>query len=76
MAFEKERTFYSQHREQWLPHYEGKFAVIKDEELIGAFTTAEDAYQEAVQRFGIGNFLIIKITGDDSRCPSPVTLTK
>jgi len=39
----------------------GQFALIKGEDLLGAFTTMEEAYKEGVARFGTEPFLIKQI---------------
>lgn len=39
----------------------GKWVVLYDEELIGAFRTFEDAAEEAVRRFGRGPYLIRQV---------------
>ena len=69
MAFEKEKIFYSRHREEWLLGHEGKLAVIKDEKLVGFFASIENAYEEAVRRLGDDRFLIVRLTGDGNGFP-------
>lgn len=65
MALEKELEFYKEHLNEWLAHYEGKFAVIKGTELIGTFTKMEEAYGEGVKRFGSEAFLIKRVAKDE-----------
>ncbi len=60
-TLEKEKEFYRRHRREWLVRDRGKFAVIEGEELVGAFRTVEDAYEEAVRRLGNAVFLIARI---------------
>ncbi len=65
MPLEQELEFYDRHREEWLAHYEGKFALIKGETLIGTFTKQEEAYEEGVKRFGRAAFLIQRVVKDE-----------
>ena len=39
----------------------GKWVVLYDEELIGAYPAFEDAAEEAVRRFGRGPYLIRQV---------------
>ena len=40
---------------------EGKFAVVKDDEITGPYDTYEDALREAYRLHGLGPFLVKKI---------------
>ena len=46
---------------EWLQHYEGQYALVKDHKLFGTFTTEVEAYKEGVKLFGNNPFLIKKI---------------
>jgi hypothetical protein len=59
---EKERQYFSDHHAELLSQYSGKFVVVKNEELIGAFNTAEEALAEGARRFGLESFLVRQIT--------------
>ena len=39
----------------------GKWVVVHDEELVGAYETFEDAAEVAIQRFGRGPYLIRQV---------------
>jgi hypothetical protein len=45
---------------------EGKFAVVKDDEITGPYDTSEDALREAYGRQGLGPFLVKKIERSES----------
>jgi hypothetical protein len=62
MALEKELAFFARMKPELLKNYDGKFALIRDEEFIGAFDSAENAYAEGVKRFGRESFLVKKIS--------------
>jgi hypothetical protein len=65
VALEKELEYFRQHKNEWLVHYEGKFALVKGEELIGTFTKPEEAYEEGIKRFGREAFLIKPVLKDE-----------
>lgn len=50
---------------EWLQHYEGQYALVKDHKLKGTFTTEVEAYREGVKLFGNNPFLIKKIEKDE-----------
>ncbi len=56
-----ERQFYSENLAQWLGQYPGKFVLVKGQELIGAFDTAEEALAEGARRFGLEPFLVRRV---------------
>jgi len=47
---------------EWMKCYEGKFALIHNQQLVDTFTTDAEAYKEGVNRFGNQVFLIKRIT--------------
>lgn len=62
MVLRDEIDFFNSHLEEWLQHYEGKFALVKNQQLIGTFTQDTEAYKEGVSRFGNAPFLIKRIS--------------
>ena len=59
---ETERQFFSEHLAELLSQHGEKFVVVKDDELIGAFNTIEDALAEGARRFGLTPFLVRQVT--------------
>lgn len=57
----EELEYYNSMLAEWLQHYEGQYALVKDHKLIGTFTTEAEAYKEGVKLFGNSPFLIKKI---------------
>lgn len=55
---DKEFKYYQEHQEELLKNYNGKFLVIKDEKIQGAYNTQLEAYSEAKKKFEVGTFLI------------------
>ena len=65
LALETELGFFEENRAAYLEKAEGKFAVIKGENLLGFFDTDEAAYKAAVQAYGIEPFLIKEVLEED-----------
>ena len=65
MALETELKYFNDHREKWLVDHKGKYALVKGQELVGTFDTAENAYVEGVRRFGNTAFLVKQILDEE-----------
>jgi len=50
--FSVELAFFESHRAEFIERGEGKFVLIKGEELVDFFDTPETAYKTGVDRFG------------------------
>jgi hypothetical protein len=55
---DKEFKFYLDHQEDLVKNYNGKYLVIKGEEVIGVFDTEDQAYFETEKTIEPGTFLI------------------
>lgn len=55
---EKEFHYYLEHKDDLVKQYEGKYLVIKDEKVVGAYNSEIEAYTEAQKQFALGMFLI------------------
>jgi len=62
---EHELTFYEEHRHELLAGNRGQFALIKGEELIGAFSTLQQAYHHGIDKLGNIPMLIRQILPSD-----------
>jgi hypothetical protein len=62
MPLEKELALFEATKDDLLKTYAGKFALIYGEHFVGAFDTAENAYDIGVEKFGKEPFLVKKIT--------------
>ena len=62
MALDAEIEFFNRHQQELLRHYDGWFALMLDDRLVGIFSTFEEAYNRGVARFGQHRFLIRLIT--------------
>ncbi len=62
-----EFVFYVGHQTELVEKYDGRFIVIKDEEVIGDFDTELEAIEETVKKHKLGTFLVQKCEpGSDS----------
>jgi len=66
MALEKELKYFQSIKAELLKQHKDKFALIKDESLIGTFTKMEEAYEEGVKRYGNEAFLIKMVVEEES----------
>jgi len=69
---EKEYAFYQRSKAELLKQAKGKFALIKDEKLVGVFDTDSDAYNAGLLKFGNVPFLIVRITDEEERGTIPI----
>jgi hypothetical protein len=67
-----EREFFDAHRAELLRDHRGKFVLIKDAHLVGAFDTAENAYIAGVRQFGNVPFLIKQVVETEPVAHIPV----
>lgn len=54
----KQLEYFKTHQDELVKKYRGKFLVIKDQKVEGAYSTEIEAYADAKKKFGLGNFLI------------------
>lgn len=58
MVLDQELACFKRHRTEWLMHHKGQFALIKGDELLGTFTTGQDALLAGIKRLGNVPFLV------------------
>lgn len=64
---EKEFEFYIKNQKELLKKYKDQYVVIKDEAVIGAYPTENEAYVETIRLHKPGAFLIQKcVPGEES----------
>lgn len=61
----EELSFFEEKRAEWLQLYPGQFVLVKGRELVGTFTTFQEAYAEGVKRFGNVPMLIRQVLPND-----------
>lgn len=57
---ERELGYFKAHQKELVKKYEGKFLVIKNQQVQGFYDTEMEAYTDAKKRFELGTFLIQK----------------
>lgn len=63
----KEFEFYTKNQTELVKKYAGKFIVIKDQKVIGEYSSEDEAYFESIKLHEIGTFLIQHcLPGEDS----------
>lgn len=65
MALDVELAFFEESRRDWLNQHRGKFAVVKDETLLGFYDTPELALQAGLREWGHTSFLIKPVLPSD-----------
>ncbi len=70
-VLEKEIKFFEENKAKWLGVYEGKFVLVKGEELIGVFDAAETAISEGAKKYGTESFLVRKVIPQDENIQIP-----
>ncbi len=64
---QKQLDYFKSNQDKLVKKYEGKFLVIKDQEVLGAYDTETEAYAAAKKRFELGTFLIQQsLPGEES----------
>jgi hypothetical protein len=59
-TLEKEFNYYLEHQEELVKKYNGKFIVIKDCNVIGAYDSELEAVEKTTQEHELGTFLVQK----------------
>lgn len=61
----KELKFFQRNKSRLVKNYLGQFVLIKDNDLIGAYTTEEEAYKAGIEKFGNIPFLIKQVLKEE-----------
>lgn len=57
----KEFHYYLEHQPELIKKYDGKFIVIKNNEIIGVYDGQSDAVKQTIKNHKIGSFLVQKV---------------
>lgn len=57
---EKEFQYFIQHQNDLVKKHNGKYIVLRGEEIVGVFDTIADAYEDSIKKFPPGTFFIQK----------------
>jgi len=55
---QQELAYFKKHQDELVERYEGKFLIIKDQKVEGAYDSEIDAYTDGKAKFELGTFLI------------------
>ena len=58
VGLEKEFYYYLKHQDELVKEYNGKFIVIKDGKVLGAFASALEAVEKTIEQHELGTFLV------------------
>jgi hypothetical protein len=64
-TLDKEYKFYQKNQKEFLKKYRNKVLVIKDEQVIGAYSDEATAYKESISKYKLGSFLIQKCVPEE-----------
>ncbi len=59
-ALDREFDYYLTHQKELVEKYNGKFIVIRDQQVIGAYDSELDAIQTTAEQYEMGTFLVQK----------------
>ena len=65
MAFETEKAHYQELLPELLKTHKGEFAVFKGTDFLGVFSSNDDAYTAALEKYGITSFLLQPIRAEE-----------
>jgi len=74
-VLKKELEYYKENKKEFLRTYKGQFVVIKDNKLIGSYTTEIEAYRAGVEEFGTASFLIKQVLDQEPTVDIPALTT-
>ena len=61
-----EFEYYLSHQDEMVEEYDGKYIVIKDEEVLGVYDDELTAVTETQKSHDIGTFLVQKVSSGDA----------
>jgi hypothetical protein len=68
---DKERAYFSAHAAEWGSIHPGAFVVVKDESLVGAYATIDEALAGGAHEFGLQAFLVRQLGAPPERITIP-----
>lgn len=63
---DKEFNFFMEHKQELASKYDGKYIVIVGDCIVGVYDTNEDAYEESLKNYKLGEFFIQECSSDAS----------
>lgn len=62
---EEEYKYYIDNKDSLIKKHNKKFVVIKENEVIGVYSTREKALEETIKEHELGSFLIQKVSKNE-----------
>jgi hypothetical protein len=62
---EKEFQYYLDHQDELVQKYNNRVLVIRNNEIVGDYSTMEEAYLKSQEKYELGTFLIQKCSPGD-----------
>jgi hypothetical protein len=62
---EEDFRFYLNHQDELVKEYAGKYIVIKDRKVLGAYASETEAIQETTREHALGTFIVQKCEAGD-----------
>ena len=59
-VLEKEFNYYVEHQDELVKKHNGKYVVIRDSKVVGAFDTELEAIENSAEKYELGTFLVQK----------------
>ena len=63
-TLENDFRFYLENQEELAQQYEGKYIVIKNRQVLGAYADEESAVKETVKEHELGTFIVQECSSD------------
>ena len=63
---DKEFQYFMEHQQELASKYDGKYIVIVGNSVVGVYATNEEAYEESLKNYKLGEFLIQECSTDAS----------
>jgi len=60
ITLEKEFDFFVKNQKELVEKYKGKYVVIKDDKILGVYSSLSEAVEETSKREKLGTFLVQK----------------
>ncbi len=65
-TLQKEFNYYIKNRDEFVKNYEGRYLVIKDEQILGVYDARGEAIKETMKEYELGTFMVHLVKpGDD-----------
>ena len=69
-TLENELAYFAENVQAWNQQYPGRFVVVKHRQLLGTFTTLEEALAAGAREYGLADFLVRQL----GRTPETVSV--